>query len=349
MLAICIAYLAGCVAETDLGGVAIPNSLPDTYLSCDHPSTLEAGFLIRAQWEGFDTDGVVDPTPAQISFTATTLLPRIHIDRPAYLSDYQDAKAVPPTITFGYTGHDADAANKSPTHIRYLLKTTWLDDHYVRTEYEFNHVMDELVSFEDYAWSDWEVYPESAADRAVVFSHLPARDQQGDMIIYMFAIQARDTADAKSIERNYSRSVHNFYISNLMRPVIEIQESHLGHQSASGQNGNCSHEIAPSQELFFNWIGTAEHYANDIIGYRYGWDVQDPNDTARRQLLLVDDVADKLSHGWRAIDGEPLDVDHLRDFFWNSTLDGPGGVLGWSPEVDVIDAEEDDFTFRDIS
>jgi len=488
-LAAAIACLVGCVSEADLGGGEIPKNLPDTHLNCDHPSTLEAGFIICAFWEGKDADGAIrgyqlklstnsddgisvhdtltidpatgdtlnpwtfttatdsviivsadlpgfsedshldpvnqrsyqahtlfvravdqdggiDPTPAQVSFTATTLLPRIYIDQPIYLSDYQDAQSVPPTITFGYTGRDKDTETKVPTHIRYLLKTTWLDGHYVRTEYEFNQVMDDLVSFEDSAWSDWQAYPAQVENRKVVFSQLPISDTDQELIIYMFAIQARDTADAVSIERNYSRNVHNFYISNMMRPVIEIQELHLGRQSSSGVNGNCSHEIAPSQELFFNWLATAEHYANDIAAYRYGWDVQDPDDpddpnwamepgvtsqhlrtgvmsfasdthtltiqawdgsgqlsryvwhlsvvpvpdfAARRQLLLVDDVQDKDSHGWPGVGGAALDKDPLRDFFWNTTLGGTGGVQGWAQEADIIDTEEQDFTFRDLS
>ncbi|MFH1844549.1 MAG: hypothetical protein ABIF77_15220 [bacterium] len=480
----------GCSPEAELSGTKLPNTLPNTMLTAEHPTTLETGFIMHFFWDGYDPDGeivayqwrlsdndsdgisvqdtlTVDPatgdslnpwhltyatdttlvvsadlpgfpedadldpldqrsfqahtffvralddqggidaTPAMLSFTATTVLPRVQVNRPPDMSDYLDAQGMPPTVTFGFVCRDPDLPGGSPTRYRYLFKPAWLNDHYVRTGYEFNQVADELLSFDDPAWSDWRPYPENAADRLVTFANVPSHRPDGEMVIYLFALQAEDVAGARSIERTYSRNVQNFYISGLMNPVLEMQELQLGRRSSSGLNGNCTFEIAPGQELFFNWIATADYYAGEITAYRYGWDVADPDDeldpnwtvtpgntpqhqhtgtmafsesthtltiqvwdnsgnhsryvwnlavvpvpevTVRRPVLLVDDVQDKESQGWRAVDRvTPLDRDPYRDFYWDTTLNGAGGVLGFSPATDVIDTEERDLQFRDLA
>ena len=62
--------------------------------------TLAYVFLVRS----VDSDDGVDPTPAQICFTASTLLPTIVVDRPDGLHGYNDAQPLPPTVRFGWTG-----------------------------------------------------------------------------------------------------------------------------------------------------------------------------------------------------------------------------------------------------
>ncbi|MFH1841701.1 MAG: hypothetical protein ABIF77_00705 [bacterium] len=486
LLAIGLLSLIGCSPEQQLGGVEIPNALPNTFITGEHPAMMEAGFVMHFFWDGHDPDGAlkgfqwrlsdngtdgisvqdtltadpatgaslnpwyfttcadtilfvsadipgypedseldplnqrsfqshtmfvravdehggVDPTPAILSFTSTTILPRIRVDRPISLSDYLDAQAMPPTVTLGYTGSDMDRENGGPAEIRHIFKPAWLDDHYVRTQHEFNLRVDDLISFNDPGWSDWEPYPENAADRLVTFSQLPSHEPGGELIIYLFAIQARDIAGAESIERTYSRNVHNIFISKTMSPVLEMYETHLGNQASSGLNGHCAYDITPGQELNFRWIATSEHYSGEVEAYRYGWDVADPDDVldphwaieqgntwqhvrtpatsfgsgthtltiqawdnsnlmtryiwnlevvpvpdpaAQAPVLLVDDVKDQASQGWRAIDMvTPLDRDRYRDFFWDATLDR---VMGWDNVGDHIDTESEDLTFRDI-
>ena len=105
-----------------------------------------------------DEEGGVDSTPAFMSFTATTLLPTIRVDRPARILGQSDAQQVPYTITFGYSGGDPDFELGVPTRVRFLFKTAWYQDHYVRTAYEYNRLVDQLVSFSDSSWSPWIHY-----------------------------------------------------------------------------------------------------------------------------------------------------------------------------------------------
>lgn len=355
------AYFTGCTPSTELGGADIPNAMPNTRVTGQPPSLLEAGFLVHFHWTGSDPDGNirgfqwklsnngldgisvqdtltvdpatgdtlnpwyfttatdttfivsadvpgfpsdldleerhqrsyqthslfvravdeengVDPTPAFISFTATTLLPRISVDRPERLSNYQDAQRAPPTVTFGFSGNDPDFELGMPTKYRYIFKTSWHQNRYIRTEAEFIPLVDQLISFSDSSWSQWLPYPPEPEDRLISFPNQPARDGNDFPIIYLFAIQAMDTAGAVSVDRVYSRNVQNVYISESMSPFLTMHETFLGERTATGTNSTVTIDIAQGQLLEFSWAATADDYAGVIESFRYGWDLTDAND-----------------------------------------------------------------------
>jgi hypothetical protein len=231
-------------------------------------------FMVRS----VDGAGLVDPTPAEIGFTPTTLLPLVFVDRPARLRNYNDAQAMPPTARFGFTSIDPDHPLGSPAQFRYLLKTAWYQDHYVRTRYEYEQVVDEICSFDDPAWSDWLSYPTDPDDRQLEFPNLPSQDGEGRQICYLLALQVMDQQGAPSIDRRYSWNVQNFFIAENMAPELRMFEPVLGNQMATGLNGTVSFDILGGQTLSFSWIGSAEAYNGEIAAYRYGWDVADPAD-----------------------------------------------------------------------
>lgn len=70
-----------------------------------------------------------------------------------------------------------------------------------------------------------------------------------------------------------------------------------------------------------------------------------PDPSARRPVLLVDDVRDRNSQSWTDADGIPRDRDEYRDAFWEEVL---SGVVQFDPEADVLDSEGGDVTLRDI-
>jgi len=358
--AVILAALSGCDSG-EIGGAELPNAMPDTRISGEHPSLMEAGFVIRCFWDGVDpdgkiagyqwklsnngTDGIsvhdtvtidpatgatinpwrftarndtvlfvsadlpgyppdaeldpryqrsfqthtlfvramdreggVDPTPALLSFTSTTMVPWIRVNHPPHLMSYRDVQAVTPTMRFSYYGRDPDAENGRPTQVRYLLKTAWHEDHYVRTKVEYDSRVDQLISYGDSAWSDWQPYAEIIDDRIITVENMESHDLDNNLIIYFFALQAQDTAGAVSVDRIYARDVQNVYISNTKVPVLYSQERYLGRGNGSGLNNTTRYEIAPGQELNFNWTATADYYSGLIEAYRYGWDVIDPED-----------------------------------------------------------------------
>jgi hypothetical protein len=231
-------------------------------------------FHVRA----IDEDGGIDPTPARVHFTPTTLLPYLFVDRPPHLRDYMEAQAVPPTITFGFTAIDPDAPLGTPTQFRFLWKPAWHYDHYICTRYEFNQYVDEILSFSDPEWSDWMPYPESPLDRTVTFVDQPAFDSEDRRICYLFAVQVQDATGAVTVDRDYSRTVQNVYISDTFTPLLTVRETYLGTAEFTGIHGMISFDIAQEQPLHFEWHGTGANYGGTVIAYRWGFDVMDPDD-----------------------------------------------------------------------
>lgn len=63
--------LTGCSTSTDLGGSGVPNSRPDTRLTGQPPSLLEAGYTVEFNWTGTDPDGLVKGYQWKISDNGT--------------------------------------------------------------------------------------------------------------------------------------------------------------------------------------------------------------------------------------------------------------------------------------
>ncbi len=257
------------IVKADLPGLPDDAHLPPR----DQRSFQTHTLFVRA----VDDQGGVDPTPAMLSFTATTLTPMIIVDRPSSLSSYRAAQFAPPSVTFGWSGADPDFDTAVPTKVRYLWKPARLPGgNYLMTEFDYNQNVEFVCSFKDSAWSDWLPYKSKAEERMVTFANQPQRDPQGRTIGYLFAIQAQDTTGAVSPDRTYARNVHNVVITSQKTPLLTLQETYLGMFQDVGLTGLHSFDIAQGQPLNFSWTAEAESYAGIVMSYRYGWDVADP-------------------------------------------------------------------------
>ncbi len=387
------------IVKADLPGLPDDTHLPPR----DQRSYQTHTLFVRA----IDDQGGVDPTPAMISFTSTTLAPTIIVDRPQSLKAYTAARFAPPTMTFGWSGSDPDFELGVPTKVRYLWKKALLKDgSYIDTQYRFLQNLEQICSFSDSAWSDWMPYKPKAEDRTVTFRNQPQKDAQGRTIGYLFAIQAQDTAGAVSPDRSYAVNVHNVTVSYNMTPKLTVRESYLGSVEDVGVNLAKPYDIAQNQPLNFSWVASSEEYAGTVTSYRYGWDVQDPsneNDPGwalqagsslqhlksptrsfssgthtltvqawddsgqltritiilnvvpvpdpgdQLPVLVVDDLFDSVSNGWLGLDGRYYDTDLARDAFWDDTLTGTGGVVGYLPSRDSVGLENYfGFGYRDV-
>ena len=343
----------GCSTSTDLSGVRVPNSQPDTRITGQPPTLLEAGFAVDFNWTGSDPDGkivgyewkisdngvdgisprdtltvdpltgavinpwrfttgndstflvladqadfpgdehndprsfrthsifiravddkgAVDPSPAYMSFTSTTLVPTCRVVYKDLAGD--SYKVAPPTVNVGWTGEDPDFDLKIPTQVRFLWKSARIgeDDQgepiYVRTRNQYNQNRDELINFEDPDWEPWIRFEPNPDDREAQFPEQP------DGEFFLFAIQVRDTAGAVSIDRNYQREVAHFWVrSGFYRPFVTLGEPFLGTPSATERFS----EVAGGQPINFVWSANAEAYNGKIVSYRHGWDLVDPTD-----------------------------------------------------------------------
>jgi hypothetical protein len=350
---ILLVLAAGCSSNSDLSGTKVPNSRPDTRITGQPPTLLEAGFAVDLNWTGSDPDGriagyewkisnngtdgisprdtlttdpltgavlnpwrftaandstflvladqedfpgddhsqprsyrthsvfiravddkgAVDPSPAYISFTSTTIVPTCRVVYPNLSA--QGSKTAPPSINVGWEGTDTDFELKVPTQVRFLWKSAKYDTtaagepRYIRTPFEYNLHASKVLDFDDPQWSDWQGYSALDSDRRVQFPDQPNGEY------FLFALQVRDTAGAVSVGLDYQIEVGNFWIKRGgFFPEVHIAEPFLGSPSAS----ETFNEIAGGQPINFSWTANAEAYNGEIVSYRHGWDLIDPND-----------------------------------------------------------------------
>jgi len=247
------------------------------------PEGYDRSYQTHSFWvRAVDEDGGVDPTPAYVSFNSTTLLPTVTVTGPLGVRGQREAQGMPPSVTFLFEGEDPDFETGIPTEVRYLWKRALLPSgDYADTRVEFEREIDFLIAFEDSGWSPWIPYDPDDDARRVTLPNQPANDAEGNIIRYLFAVQARDTAGAVSIDRGYGAQVANVYVTGGIAPALRVSERFLGEFTGSGSNLSASLDIAGGQELNFSWVADASNYAGEITSYRYGWDVNDvtdPND-----------------------------------------------------------------------
>lgn len=230
--------------------------------------------FIRAE----DNDGGLDPTPAHITFTATTLAPSITLTSPDTWNGQDYAVFSPPTVSLQWAGVDPDFELGVPIKVRYLNKRA-IDSsgNYITGSYNFYEHVDFLVDFNDSLWSDWVRYGDDPEDRVYTISDIQMTDDDEERIYYLFALQAQDTAGAVSQDRIYNKTVYNFKVSDNQSPTLSVRERYLGLRNYASTNGVARFDIAKNQPLEFSWYATAADYGGEVIAYRYGWDVEDPN------------------------------------------------------------------------
>jgi len=353
VVAIALLVLAsGCSTNSDLSGVRIPNSRPDTRITGQPPTLLEAGFTVDLNWTGSDPDGnivgyewkisnngtdgisprdtlttdpltgavlhpwhftsandttflvladqqdfpgdehseprsfrshsvfiravddkgAVDPSPAYISFTSTTIVPTCKVEYPNLGN--LGFKTVPGSVTIGWSGVDSDFELNVPTQVRFLWISAQYgvsetgEPRYVRTPFEYA-AHPEVIDFDDPDWSPWRGYDPQQDNRKVQFPDQPNGEY------FLFAVQVRDTAGAVSVGLDYQVEVANLWIKTSgFAPQVNLAEPFLGIANSS----EMFTEIAGGQPLNFIWTASSEAYNGEIVSFRHGWDIIDPND-----------------------------------------------------------------------
>lgn len=337
----------GCSTDTEMGGVRVPNAAPDTRVTGQPPTLLEAGYAVEFRWTGSDPDGrirgyqwklsnngtdgispqdtltvdpltgavlhpwrftastdstflvladlpdfpgdtvdprsyrshslfiravddkgAVDPTPAYISFTSTTIVPTCRVAFPSLGGN--QAFAVPRSMNIGWEGQDPDFELRIPTRVRYLwIPAVDRSGAPIVSRYQFEQVYAEVLSYDDPRWSQWQRYLPEEEDRVVLI-----RDQDPGTH-YFFATQVQDTAGAVSVGFGYQQEVaHLVAREGQHTPDVTIFETYLPANSSS----RVTQTIAGGQPLNFSWTANASAYNGKIVSMRHGWDIIDPLD-----------------------------------------------------------------------
>ncbi len=345
---LCLGLAGGCSTDTEMGGVRVPNASPDTRVTGQPPTLLEAGYAVEFRWTGSDPDGrirgyqwklsnngtdgispqdtltvdpltgavlhpwnftastdstflvladqagfpgdtvdprsfrshslfiravddkgAVDPTPAYISFTSTTIVPTCRVAFPGLGGSA--AAAVPLSMNIGWEGQDSDFELRIPTQVRYLwIPAVDRNGVTIGSRYQYEQVYDEILSYDDPRWSPWLRYMPEEEDRRVL---IPDQASNG---YYLFAVQVQDTAGAVSVGFDYQQEVAHVVArgGGQFVPDVTVFETYLPSSSSRA----VTWPIAGGQPLNFSWTANANAYNGKIVSMRHGWDIVDPRD-----------------------------------------------------------------------
>ena len=232
-------------------------------------------FFVRA----VDNEGAVDPTPDYRSFNSTNIAPTVFIKPPVAAGGVFTA---PPVVVFNWDGEDPvdEASSIEPVASRYVLISSTID---------INRPGDTYTSFPDslydlparYSWSVWKRWDadDRSGKRTVVSGLLEAQGTtQG---YYIFAVQAMDEGGAITPVFDYQTKNKNnvalVTVSGAVGPVLTVREVFLGTSTFVGGSRPVPIDIAAGQPINFRWSADASKYGGEIVAYRYGWDIRDPD------------------------------------------------------------------------
>jgi hypothetical protein len=244
-----------------------PRTVDVSYTRYDKTHT----FFIRAvDFEGERSE------PSYRSFTAWTLAPVISINRPASSGG---VKTYAQIITFGWEGRDPidDPANtQDPESVRYFWSQV------VDTDGVYDPTFDLVRDINENFWR--------YDDRFSPWIHWRADGDSGRVTIlgddeilelnrsHVFAVQGKDEAGAVTAIFQRDVNVRQFIVSKKAGPLLTILEPFLGGFKFLGTIlAPEKIDLPPGVPLNFRWEADASDYGGEIVGYRYGWDVQDLN------------------------------------------------------------------------
>ncbi len=235
-------------------------------------------FFVRA----VDNEGLADQTPDYRSFNSNNIAPTVALQPP--IMPGLDAEFTgPPVIVFNWEGDDPvdETTEIEPVASRYVI---------IPTAVTLSGSGDKYVSFPDslyvlpskYEWSAWTAWDaeDGSGKRAVISNLIRVGDAPGAGY-YLFAVQAMDEAgaitpvfDYQTIGKNNCARVR---VSGNVGPLLTVRETFLGTQTFIGGSKPVRIDVAGGQPINFRWSANADTYGGEIIAYRYGWDIRNPD------------------------------------------------------------------------
>lgn len=223
-------------------------------------------FFVRA----VDDDGQADPTPASVSFTATTVAPLVKIVQPAN-TEPSTCLEGPMAPWFRWEYKDPDDPEKLPGWIRWTFME-WTGDECLTDERYAR--LDPFADLEEDDWTPW-IHTEAAGDSGLSKRFPVLEGGPGKM--YLFALQARDVSGAVSPLLEWGRNVFHIKTTDTKYPVLSLRERNLGAVTAVSRGSIRRYDIVAGQPIDLRWSGDASSYGGVVEEYRYGFNVIDPS------------------------------------------------------------------------
>ncbi len=227
-------------------------------------------FFVRA----VDNEGIDDLTPEYRSFNSRTIAPTVALLPPVRAG----IKFVGPrTIVFNWEGADpvGDGTIIQPVASRWVIVPV-------------RNVQETFVGYPDslyylprgIEWSPWRPWDgtDGSGRQAIVRNLLPANSSgQG---FYLFAVQAMDEAGAVTpvfdSDTGGKNNVAKVQVSDFVGATLTVTERVLGTYNFVGGSRPVVLDMAAGQTIQFRWLGDASGYGGTITGYRYGWNIRNP-------------------------------------------------------------------------
>lgn len=232
-------------------------------------------FFVRA----VDNEGMVDATPDYRSFNSKNIAPTVALKPPIVAGG---VLPLPPVVVFNWSGDDPvdESTNISPVASRFVNISSKIDIN--RPGNTYTSFPDSLYFLPDrYQWSEWARWGTGGVGTRAVVSGLARVGDAPGVGYYIFAVQAMDEAGAITPVFDYQTDGKNnvalYRVSGDVGPVLEVREPFLGTQTFVGGSKPIRIDIAGGQFINFRWNADASHYGGEIVAYRYGWDIRNPD------------------------------------------------------------------------
>ena len=233
-------------------------------------------FFVRA----VDNEGDVDPTPDYRSFNSRNVAPLVWLTSPIKAGVEFEG---PPVIVFNWDGTDdvGDGTFKEPVASRHVIITSPIN---IQARYKYTNFPDSLYKLPVGAkWSPWNRWDalDGSGQRAIVRG-LALQGEFAGSGFYLFAVQALDEAGAVTPVFDWASNGKNnvawIRVNGSVGPIMTVKEEFLGTQTFVGGSRPVKLDIAAGQPLNFQWSADASRYGGEIVAFRYGWNIRDPND-----------------------------------------------------------------------
>jgi len=222
-------------------------------------------FFIRS----VDDRGMASREAAYRSFTAMTLSPEVTVLIPRYVRE--NPALVPPISTFQWVADDYvgdRTTRQDPDWVSWILEPT------ANHNYSFTETIEYIrgLPIDSDQWGDWVWYP--AADGSGTSWTTPPQNTEN----YIFAIRAKDEAGAITPVFSEYNNVRRVRVGTGGSPILTVYNSYLG----ALKTATCSTPITITDfpagvAIQFTITADASNYGGEETGYRYGWDVANPD------------------------------------------------------------------------
>ena len=211
---------------------------------------------------------LIGPTGCKNPYCPTTEEPYVVIDTPP-----PNIMVLPQVIKFSWhSGLDVD-----PRAVRYFVSLAVDTNGVYNPMFDIVRDLNENPERYEDKWSDWFLY--KAPDKPGVSTIMGDDEVLEINKSYYFVVQAMDRCG--QVTETFTKGINfrQFIVSGSLMPTLIVREPFLGFYRFIGETLNpLSVELPPGIPLNLSWVADVSIYGGEIVGYRYGWDIQDLND-----------------------------------------------------------------------